>query len=65
MCAGLWVTHCPQLNLKVIYLNDDPGPNGQNTAFDHKSYAYEEASKWLNSLKSFKQEHWLIKPSDP
>ena len=63
MCAGLWISHCPHQDLEIIYLHDDPGPNGQNTAFDQDSHAYKEASKWRKSLKSFRQRHWLVNPT--
>ncbi|MAD61125.1 MAG: hypothetical protein CMH49_06405 [Myxococcales bacterium] len=63
MCAGLWISHCPHQDLEIIYLHDDPGPNGQNTAFDQGSHAYKEASKWRKPLKSFRQRHWLINPA--
>lgn len=63
MCAGLWLSHCKVDELEIIFTNDDLGSNGQNTAFDLNSYAYEEGSKWPKSLKSFKQIHWLCNPS--
>lgn len=55
MCAGAWVTHAPYQKLSVHYLRDDPGANGQNTAFDTESYAYQMARSWRNSWGSLSQ----------
>lgn len=55
LCAGAWVTHAPYTALKVYYLRDDPGPSGQNTAFDLESFAYSEAKRWRNSWGSLSQ----------
>lgn len=60
MCAGLWVTHAPFHSLKTYYLRDDPGRNGQNTALDQGSYAWEEAKRWRCIDGEVSQERLII-----
>ena len=55
LCAGAWVTHAPDLDLRVYFLRDDPGPSGQNTAFDEGSYAHQEAIRWRSKRGSWSQ----------
>ena len=55
LCAGAWVTHAPDLDLRVYFLRDDPGPSGQYTAFDEGSYAYQEARRWCSKRGSWNQ----------
>lgn len=55
MCAGLWTEESRLDRLQVFYLQDDLGPNGQNTAFDVGSYAWEEANKWPYKVESVSQ----------
>ena len=50
MCAGAWVTYGPSDHLNVFYIEDDPGPNGQHTAFDHGSFAHHRAIALLGDL---------------
>ena len=60
MCAGLWVGESKLTQLHVRYLQDDPGPNGQNTAFDKGSYAWKEAKKWPYSVQSVNQSMLIL-----
>ena len=55
MCAGLWRHYLAASSLQVYYLEDDKGSNGQNTAFDSNSYAWQEANKWMNGVGSINQ----------
>jgi hypothetical protein len=55
LCAGAWVTHAPYSSLSVHVLRDDPGPNGQHTAFDELSYAQGEARRWRSDWGSLSQ----------
>ena len=55
MCAGLWLTHAPTEHLKVYYLREDFGKNGQNTALDENSYAWSAAKRWRSSPPLFSQ----------
>lgn len=63
MCAGLWITYAPTKALRVYYLREDHGANGQNTAFDKDSYAWSTAKRWRCSLRSLSQVKLEI-PSD-
>jgi tRNA(Arg) A34 adenosine deaminase TadA len=61
MCAGLWASHAPCDQLNIVYLHNDPGPNGQNTAFDQNSYAWGVATKWSKSVRDFNQSSLMLK----
>ena len=60
MCAGAWITHAPSYELNVYFLRDDPGPNGQNTAFDIDSYAWDEAMSARSFLGSVSQSRLIL-----
>lgn len=76
MCAGLiWQTAQNRRQLKVIYLENDPGPNAQNTAlephtFDRKMAATQpeelelEILKEWAPLRSSKDSHKAFTPSE-
>ena len=63
MCAGLWASHTPCDRLNVVYLHNDPGPNGQNTAFDQNSYAWGVARRWSKSIRDLNQSSLMLKCS--
>ena len=46
MCAGLWWNYAPCKQLNIYYIEDDLGRLGQNTVFDHASFAWKNAQQW-------------------
>ena len=55
MCAGMWVSVPLASELSVIYIEEDLGANGQNTALDKGSYAWVEAKRWRCAFGSLSQ----------
>ena len=60
MCAGAWITHAPAYGLNIYFLRDDPGPNGQNTAFDLDSHAWNEAMSARSFSGSVSQSRLIL-----
>ena len=52
MCSGAWRTYGLPIDLEIHYIDEDLGKNGQNTAFDQGSFAYEQANLFWTHFTS-------------